>query len=74
MALSAVECKNTLATKFRQSELCLNVLKELEHVNQSLAEGVKGPDEPVDYATSFLYQVRELNLETDSKIWKHLLH
>uniref|UniRef100_A0A8C4H7I9 ABC transporter domain-containing protein n=1 Tax=Dicentrarchus labrax TaxID=13489 RepID=A0A8C4H7I9_DICLA len=51
-------CKNPLATKYRQSQLCQNVLEELDHVNKSTAEGVKGQDEAADYVTSFLYQLR----------------
>ncbi|XP_049428959.1 broad substrate specificity ATP-binding cassette transporter ABCG2b [Epinephelus fuscoguttatus] len=52
------ECYNPLATKYRQSQLCQDVLEELNHVNQSVAEGLKREEEPVDYATSFLYQMR----------------
>lgn len=55
---TAVECYNPLATKYRQSQLCQDVLEELNHVNQSIAEGPKGKEERVDYATSFLYQMR----------------
>ncbi|XP_063738811.1 broad substrate specificity ATP-binding cassette transporter ABCG2b isoform X2 [Eleginops maclovinus] len=51
------DCKNTLATKYRQSQLCQKVLEEL-NVDKSLAEGVKCQDEPVDYVTSFSYQMR----------------
>ncbi|XP_044047465.1 broad substrate specificity ATP-binding cassette transporter ABCG2b isoform X3 [Siniperca chuatsi] len=57
-SLTAVECKNPLATKYHQSQLCQNVLEELDHVNQSIAEGAKGQDKAADYATSFFYQVR----------------
>ncbi|XP_037620517.1 broad substrate specificity ATP-binding cassette transporter ABCG2b isoform X1 [Sebastes umbrosus] len=57
-SLTAVECKNPLAAKYRQSQLCQNVLEELSHVNQSVAEGAKGQDKAADYATSFLYQMR----------------
>ncbi|XP_068593550.1 broad substrate specificity ATP-binding cassette transporter ABCG2b [Cebidichthys violaceus] len=57
MSLTA-ECKNPLANKYRQSQLCRNVLDELGHVNQSIADAPKGPDEAADYATSFLYQLR----------------
>ncbi|XP_070829217.1 broad substrate specificity ATP-binding cassette transporter ABCG2b [Chaetodon trifascialis] len=52
------DCKNLLATKYRQSHLCQTVLEELDHVNQSIVEGAKGRDEAAKYATSFLYQMR----------------
>ncbi|TNN46873.1 ATP-binding cassette sub-family G member 2 [Liparis tanakae] len=48
--------KNPLANKFNQSQLCKNMLQELDHVNQSIADGGKGQDKAADYATSFLYQ------------------
>ncbi|KAG7234803.1 hypothetical protein INR49_003950 [Caranx melampygus] len=57
-SITEVECKNPLAAKYRQSQLCQKVLEELDHVNQSIAEGVKGQDEAPDYVTSFLYQMR----------------
>ncbi|XP_069545798.1 broad substrate specificity ATP-binding cassette transporter ABCG2b [Brachyistius frenatus] len=53
-----VESKNPLAIKYRQSKLCQNVIEELDHVNQSVSEGVKGEAEAADYATSFFYQMR----------------
>uniref|UniRef100_UPI0037E8C6E3 broad substrate specificity ATP-binding cassette transporter ABCG2b n=1 Tax=Semicossyphus pulcher TaxID=241346 RepID=UPI0037E8C6E3 len=56
--LAAVECKNQLASKYRQSKLCEDMLKDLDHVNRSIAEGAKGQDKAADYATSFLYQMR----------------
>ncbi|KAF3852390.1 hypothetical protein F7725_005745, partial [Dissostichus mawsoni] len=56
--LTTAECKNPLATKYRQSQLCQKVVEELNHVNKSIAEGVKGHDEPADYVTSFCYQMR----------------
>lgn len=65
LSLFTVECNNLLATKYRQSHLCQNVLEELDHVSQSIAEGDKGQDEAANYATSFLYQVSQLNSETD---------
>ncbi|XP_039661492.1 broad substrate specificity ATP-binding cassette transporter ABCG2b isoform X2 [Perca fluviatilis] len=52
------ECKNSLATKYRQSQLCLNVLEELGHVDRRIAEGAKGHDKAAEYATSFFYQMR----------------
>ncbi|KAI3353341.1 hypothetical protein L3Q82_019881, partial [Scortum barcoo] len=59
ISISAVEDKNPLATKYRQSQLCQNVLEELDHVNfNSIAEGAKGQDHAADYATSFSYQMR----------------
>lgn len=58
--LSTVECKNSLATKYRQSQLCQNVLEELGHVDQHIAEGAKGHDKAAEYATSFFYQVSQL--------------
>lgn len=59
LSVSTVECKNPLAAKYRQSQLCQNVLEELNHVNQSVAEGAKSQDKAADYATSFLYQVSQ---------------
>ncbi|KAL3066717.1 hypothetical protein OYC64_016625 [Pagothenia borchgrevinki] len=56
--LTTAECKNPLATKYRQSQLCQQVVEDLNHVDQSIAEGVKGHDEPADYVTSFCYQMR----------------
>ncbi|KAG8014633.1 ATP-binding cassette sub-family G member 2 [Nibea albiflora] len=52
------ESTNWLATKYRESQLCQSVLDELDHVNQSVAEGAKGQNKAADYATSFLYQIR----------------
>ncbi|XP_040002494.1 broad substrate specificity ATP-binding cassette transporter ABCG2b [Xiphias gladius] len=52
------ECTNPLATKYRQSQLYQNVLEELDHVNQSVAELVKSQDVAASYATSFCYQMR----------------
>ncbi|KAE8300416.1 ATP-binding cassette sub-family G member 2 [Larimichthys crocea] len=49
---------NSLATKYRESQLCQSVLEELDHVNQSIADGAKGQNKAADYATSFLYQIR----------------
>ncbi|XP_059190069.1 broad substrate specificity ATP-binding cassette transporter ABCG2b [Centropristis striata] len=57
-SVTAVECINPLATRFRQSQLCHKVLEELDHVNQSVANKAKGQEKPPDYATSFLYQMR----------------
>uniref|UniRef100_H2U5G3 ATP-binding cassette, sub-family G (WHITE), member 2b n=1 Tax=Takifugu rubripes TaxID=31033 RepID=H2U5G3_TAKRU len=37
--------KLSLANTYRQSHLCQNVLQELEHVSQSSADKIKGPDE-----------------------------
>ncbi|KAM7394541.1 hypothetical protein PAMP_021337 [Pampus punctatissimus] len=56
-SLTAAECKNPLAIKYCQSQLCQNMLEELDHVNQSISEGVKGQDKAADYVTSFLYQM-----------------
>ncbi|XP_056265655.1 broad substrate specificity ATP-binding cassette transporter ABCG2b [Pseudoliparis swirei] len=56
--VSLTEGNNPLANKFSQSQLCQNMLQELDHVNQSIADGVKGQDKAADYATSFLYQMR----------------
>ncbi|XP_010731967.3 broad substrate specificity ATP-binding cassette transporter ABCG2b isoform X1 [Larimichthys crocea] len=52
------ESTNSLATKYRESQLCQSVLEELDHVNQSIADGAKGQNKAADYATSFLYQIR----------------
>ncbi|CAG14260.1 unnamed protein product, partial [Tetraodon nigroviridis] len=49
---------NSLATEYRQSHLCQNVLQELEHVSQSATDGTKGHGEAADYATTFFYQLR----------------
>lgn len=57
LSLFADESKNHLATNYRQSQLCQNVLEELDHVNNNFAQWAEGPNEAVDYATSFLYQV-----------------
>ncbi|XP_032380953.1 broad substrate specificity ATP-binding cassette transporter ABCG2b [Etheostoma spectabile] len=57
-SITAVECKSSLATKYRQSQLCQNVLEELAHVDQHIAEGAKGRDKATEYATSFFYQMR----------------
>ncbi|XP_071360623.1 broad substrate specificity ATP-binding cassette transporter ABCG2b isoform X2 [Trachinotus anak] len=57
-SVTAAECKNPLATQYRQSQLCQKVLEELDHVNQSIAERVDGQEEAANYATSFLYQMR----------------
>ncbi|XP_053271490.1 broad substrate specificity ATP-binding cassette transporter ABCG2b [Pleuronectes platessa] len=57
-SLTADDSKNTLAGKYRQSQLCQKVLQELERVNQSIGDGVKGQDEVPTYVTSFLYQMR----------------
>uniref|UniRef100_A0A665TLK4 ATP-binding cassette, sub-family G (WHITE), member 2b n=1 Tax=Echeneis naucrates TaxID=173247 RepID=A0A665TLK4_ECHNA len=58
LCLSTVVSKNLLATRYRQSQLCQTVLEELDHVNQSVAKGVKGQEEVARYATSFFYQLR----------------
>lgn len=60
LCLSTAEFKNQLATKYQESELFQKVLEELNHVNQSTDEGVKGRDEAANYVTSFLYQVRQI--------------
>ncbi|XP_029292193.1 broad substrate specificity ATP-binding cassette transporter ABCG2b [Cottoperca gobio] len=52
------ESKNPLATKYHQSQLCQNVLEELDHVNKNAAIGAIGQEKAVDYATSFFYQMR----------------
>nr|XP_043884142.1 broad substrate specificity ATP-binding cassette transporter ABCG2-like [Solea senegalensis] len=58
MSISADDSQNPLASRYRQSSLCQRVLEELGRLNLSSAERGKGQDEPVDYATSFLYQLR----------------
>ncbi|KAM9856563.1 broad substrate specificity ATP-binding cassette transporter ABCG2b [Aulostomus maculatus] len=55
--LAADDSKNPLAFKYRQSQLCQNMLQELDHVNQSAAGGVKSQQEAADYVTSFFYQL-----------------
>ncbi|KAL3996741.1 macrophage-stimulating 1 receptor [Sarotherodon galilaeus] len=54
----AEDCKNPLAITYRQSQLYQNMMEELDHVNQSIVDGVTGEDKPANYATSFLYQMR----------------
>uniref|UniRef100_A0A669ETX9 ATP-binding cassette, sub-family G (WHITE), member 2b n=1 Tax=Oreochromis niloticus TaxID=8128 RepID=A0A669ETX9_ORENI len=54
----AEDCKNPLAIKYRQSQLYQNMMEELDHVNQSIVDGLTGEDKPANYATSFLYQMR----------------
>uniref|UniRef100_A0A4W6CRG6 ATP-binding cassette, sub-family G (WHITE), member 2c n=1 Tax=Lates calcarifer TaxID=8187 RepID=A0A4W6CRG6_LATCA len=58
LCLPTDECKNQLAIKYRQSQLCQKVLEELDHVYRSIGEGVKDQEEAANYATSFLYQMR----------------
>lgn len=57
LRVSAPECKNPLAVHYQQSQFHEKVLEELEHINQSSADGNKGQDKPASYVTSFLYQV-----------------
>lgn len=45
---------------YRQSKLCQSTLQELDHVNQSIADGARGQGKAADYPTSFLYQVSHL--------------
>ncbi|XP_049575981.1 broad substrate specificity ATP-binding cassette transporter ABCG2b isoform X1 [Syngnathus scovelli] len=52
------ERKNVLAVKYFQSQLCQDVLRELDRISLGVAGGVKGQEETADYATSFLYQMR----------------
>lgn len=59
------DCKNSLASRYRESQLCRNILEELDHVNQSTSEGTNGQDKAAHYATPLLYQVSQLNSETD---------
>uniref|UniRef100_A0A669CDF1 ATP-binding cassette, sub-family G (WHITE), member 2b n=1 Tax=Oreochromis niloticus TaxID=8128 RepID=A0A669CDF1_ORENI len=54
----STDCKNPLAIKYRQSQLYQNMMEELDHVNQSIVDGLTGEDKPANYATSFLYQMR----------------
>ncbi|KAM6940436.1 broad substrate specificity ATP-binding cassette transporter ABCG2b isoform 2-T2 [Xenentodon cancila] len=57
-SLPEVEGKNSLSAKYCRSHLYQNVMEELNYVNQSISEEVKGEDETAHYATSFLYQMR----------------
>ncbi|XP_019958192.2 broad substrate specificity ATP-binding cassette transporter ABCG2b isoform X1 [Paralichthys olivaceus] len=57
-SLTAGDCKNPLAGKYRQSQLYQTVIEELDHINQSTGDRDKGQDEVPTYATSFLYQMR----------------
>lgn len=56
-SLTQEDCKNPLAIKYQQSQLYQNMIEELDHVNQSIVDGVTGEDKPANYATSFFYQV-----------------
>uniref|UniRef100_A0A3Q4GU33 ATP-binding cassette, sub-family G (WHITE), member 2c n=1 Tax=Neolamprologus brichardi TaxID=32507 RepID=A0A3Q4GU33_NEOBR len=53
-----LDCKNPLAIKYQESQLYQNMIEELDHVNQSIVDGVTGEDKPANYATSFFYQMR----------------
>lgn len=48
--------------KYQGSELFHKVLEELNHMNMSTDEGVKGEDEAANYVTSFLYQVSQVRI------------
>uniref|UniRef100_A0A3B4GY75 ATP-binding cassette, sub-family G (WHITE), member 2c n=1 Tax=Pundamilia nyererei TaxID=303518 RepID=A0A3B4GY75_9CICH len=54
----STNCKNPLAIKYQQSQLYQNMMEELDHVNQSIVDGVTGEDKPANYTTSFFYQMR----------------
>lgn len=54
---------DSLATKYRHSHLCQNMIQELEHVSQNAAGGTKGRGEAADYATTFFYQVSKLTVD-----------
>ncbi|KAM4583541.1 broad substrate specificity ATP-binding cassette transporter ABCG2b [Odontesthes bonariensis] len=56
-SLLEVEDKSSLAMRYRQSRLYKNVIEELDHVSQSIA-GMEKSEEEINYATSFLYQMR----------------
>ncbi|XP_068445183.1 broad substrate specificity ATP-binding cassette transporter ABCG2b isoform X2 [Clinocottus analis] len=55
---SAAQGSNPLVNMYSQSQAYQNMMEELDHVNQSIADGAKGQDKAADYATSFLYQLR----------------
>lgn len=57
-AFHSADGQNLLAPTYRQSQLCQNILLELDCVDQSIAAGGKLPDRTVEYATSFSYQMR----------------
>ena len=54
---------------YYQSHLHKKVLEELEHVDQSVAEGAEGQDKPAEYATSFLYQVGQPHHSKSGFLW-----
>ncbi|XP_037109613.1 broad substrate specificity ATP-binding cassette transporter ABCG2b isoform X2 [Syngnathus acus] len=58
--INTSERKNVLAVKYFQSQLCQDVLRELDRISLGVAGEVKGREEAADYATSFLYQMRVL--------------
>ncbi|KAM9817768.1 broad substrate specificity ATP-binding cassette transporter ABCG2b isoform X2 [Syngnathus typhle] len=58
--MNTSERKNVLAVKYLQSQLCQDVLRELDRISLGVAGEVKGREEAADYATSFLYQMRVL--------------
>ncbi|XP_047435610.1 broad substrate specificity ATP-binding cassette transporter ABCG2b [Mugil cephalus] len=52
------EGKNPLAIKYQQSQLHQNVVEELDHVNQTIAQRTQKESLATDYPTSFFYQMR----------------
>ncbi|XP_077380140.1 broad substrate specificity ATP-binding cassette transporter ABCG2b isoform X1 [Festucalex cinctus] len=56
--ISTSELKNILAVKYFQSQLCQDMLRELDRINCGAAYEVKGQEGAEGYATSFLYQMR----------------
>ncbi len=60
VSLSKAENENQLAIEYRNSQLCQNVLEELDHLNLSDDEENRSQDKAIGYATSFSYQVSQL--------------
>ncbi|XP_068606891.1 broad substrate specificity ATP-binding cassette transporter ABCG2b [Brachionichthys hirsutus] len=56
--ITTAETENQLASAYRRSQLCHNVLQEQEHLNQRSEEGSQHREKAADYATPFLYQMR----------------
>nr|XP_057942876.1 broad substrate specificity ATP-binding cassette transporter ABCG2b isoform X2 [Doryrhamphus excisus]XP_057942881.1 broad substrate specificity ATP-binding cassette transporter ABCG2b isoform X2 [Doryrhamphus excisus]XP_057942889.1 broad substrate specificity ATP-binding cassette transporter ABCG2b isoform X2 [Doryrhamphus excisus] len=56
--INTAECKNILAVRYYQSQLCRDMLHQLDRIHRSLADGITALQKTDRYATSFLYQMR----------------
>ncbi|XP_054634709.1 broad substrate specificity ATP-binding cassette transporter ABCG2b isoform X4 [Dunckerocampus dactyliophorus] len=56
--INTADCKNILAVKYYQSQLCRDTLHELDRIEHHIADGIMAQHKTDDYATSFLYQMR----------------